>query len=243
MTDGAAQVLAPILEDRFSCRGFLPDEVPDETIRRLFEMAQRAASWCNSQAWHVHLTSGADTAAFAKVLTERVRMGPEAPDIPGPAAWKGAYLERRRASGFGLYNAVGVARDDREGRARQMLENFRFFGAPHVAVISTPKALGAYGAVDCGGYVATLLIAAQSLGLASIAQAAVAMYADVVHEHLGIRANRDIVCAVSFGYPDHDHPANGFRTARAGLREAVTGLRRRGKRVSASAMEQGLYEV
>lgn len=224
MTDKDAQVLARVLEDRFSCRGFLPDEIPDDTIHRLFGMAQRAASWCNSQAWQVHLTSGADTAAFAKVLAERVETGAEAPDIPGPAAYEGRYLERRRASGFGLYNAVGVARDDREGRARQMLENFRFFGAPHVAVVSTPKSLGVYGAVDCGGFVATLLTAAQSLGLASIAQAAIAMYADVVHEHLGIPTDRDIVCAVSFGYPDRDHPANGFRTERASIHEAVTGL-------------------
>lgn len=228
MTDRDAQVLARILEDRSSCRGFLPDEVPVETIRRLFGMAQRTASWCNSQAWHANLTSGAETAAFAKVLTERVAMGAEAPDIPGPAAYEGRYLERRRASGFGLYNAVGVARNDREGRAKQMLENFRFFGAPHVVVISTPKSLGIYGAVDCGGYVATLLTAAQSLGLASIAQAAIAMYADVVHEHLGIPTDRDIVCAVSFGYPDRNHPANGFRTARASIQEAVTGLREGG---------------
>ncbi len=224
MTDADAAVLARILEGRFSCRGFLPHEVPDETVRRLFEMAQRAASWCNSQAWQVHLTSGDRTAAFAKVLTGRVAAGSEVFDIPGPAAYEGVYLDRRRASGFGLYEAVGVARDDREGRTRQMLENFRFFGAPHVAVISTPTSLGTYGAVDCGGYVATLLTAARSLGLASIAQAAIAMYSDVVHEHLGIPADRDIVCAVSFGYPDPDHAANSFRTARADIADAVTGL-------------------
>lgn len=219
-----AEVLARILQARSSCRGFLPDEVPAATIRRLFEMAQRTASWCNSQAWQVHLTSGAQTTEFAKVLTARAMAGGEAFDIPGPAAYEGVYLERRRGSGFGLYQAVGIARDDAAGRAAQMLENFRFFGAPHVAVISTPKSLGAYGAVDCGAYVSTLLTAAQSLGLASIAQAAIALFSDVVHEHLAIPADRDIVCGVSFGYADPDHPANGFRTSRAGIEEAVAGL-------------------
>ncbi len=216
------QVLEQVLADRFSCRGFLPDEVPLRTQRRMFAMAQRTPSWCNSQAWQVHLAP--DTALFAKVLTDRVLAGPEAPDIAGPTAYDGVYRDRRRASGFGLYGAVGIAREDQEGRLRQMLENFRFFGAPHVAVISTPKVLGVYGAVDCGAYVSTLLTAAQSLGVATIAQAAVAMYADVVHDHLAIPADRDIVCAVSFGYPDPDHPANSFRTERASLDEAVTGL-------------------
>ncbi len=56
-----------------------------------------------------------------------------------------------------------------------MLENYRFFGAPHVAIITSDKALGVYGAVDCGGYVSTLLLAAESLGIAAVPQAAVAM--------------------------------------------------------------------
>lgn len=220
----ADTVLDDLLQARFSCRGFLSETVPPETVRRMFELAQRTASWCNSQAWQVTLVSGEDVATFSKVLLDRVATGPEAPDIQGPEAYEGVYRDRRRGAGFGLYNAVGVARDDLDGRLRQMLENFRFFGAPHVAVISTPKALGTYGAVDCGAYVSTLLTAARSLGIDTIAQAAIAMYADVVHEHLGIPGDRDIVCGVSFGYADPGHPANGFRTERASVDEAVSAL-------------------
>lgn len=216
--------LAALLAERASCRAFLPEQVPAATVRRMFELAQRTPSWCNSQAWQVHLTSGPETAAFSQVLLDRVQAGPPVSDLPGPAAYEGVYQERRRASGYGLYHALGIARDDAEGRLTQMLENFRFFGAPHVAVISTPRQLGVYGAVDCGGYVATLLLAGQSLGLASIAQAAIAMYSDVVHEHLGIPADRDIVCAVSFGHADPEHPANGFRTERAAVEDVVAGL-------------------
>jgi nitroreductase len=222
MTDD--EVLECVLADRFSCRAFLADIVPTATIRRMFELAQYTASWCNSQAWQVYLTSGLETEAFGKVLRERAVSGPEAPDIPGPAAYEGVYRDRRREAGFGLYGAMGITRDDQAGRDRQLLENFRFFGAPHVAVISSPRALGVYGAVDCGGYVATLMAVAQSLGVATIAQAAIARYADVVHEHLGVPADRDIVCGVSFGYPDLGHPANGFRAGRADVSTVVSGL-------------------
>jgi nitroreductase len=220
----APSELEGLLASRYSCRGFLPDPLPDATLRRMFELAQRTPSWCNVQPWQVHLVSGADAAAFSEALLARVQAGPEAPDIPGPAAYEGVYRDRRRASGHALYEAVGVARDDLTARLSQALENFRFFGAPHVAVVSTPKALGTYGAVDCGAYVATLLLAAESLGVATIAQAALGMYADVVHDHLGVPADRDIVCGVSFGYADAAHRANTFRTERAALEDVVIGL-------------------
>lgn len=219
-----ADVLQGLLDDRYSCRAFRPDPVPEADIRRMFAMAQRTASWCNSQAWQVDLLSGDDAADLSKRLLDRVVSGPESPDIAGPSAYEGVYDERRRACGFQLYDAVGVAREDKEGRLFQMLRNFQFFGAPHVAVITTPKALGTYGAVDCGGFVSTLLTSATALGIDTIAQAAIAMYADVVREQLEVPADRDVVCAVSFGYADPDAPVNAFRTARAAVEDVVAGL-------------------
>ncbi len=222
-TDAAA-TLEGLLGSRYSCRGFLPDPVAAGTLRRLFTMAQRTASWCNSQAWQVHLLGGDETTALSERLVARVSAGPEQPDIPGPERYEGVYQDRRRACGGALYTAVGVARDDMEGRVLQMLENFRFFGAPHVAIITSPKALGTYGVMDCGGYVANLLTAAEALGVNAIAQAAIAMYADVVRDQVGIPEDRSIVCAVSLGHADPDHPANAFRTEREDVDVAVTGL-------------------
>ena len=46
------------------------------------------------------------------------------------------------------------------------VKNFSFFGAPHTAVVTSDRALGAYGAVDCGGYVGMLMLAcAAAMGL------------------------------------------------------------------------------
>lgn len=224
ITPTDADVLEGLLADRFSCRGFLPDPVEGATLRRLFTMAQRTASWCNSQAWQVHLLCGADVTALSDRLLAHVPVSAELPDIPGPERYEGAYQDRRRACGFALYNAVGVARDDRDGRLMQMLENFRFFGAPHVAIVTSPKALGTYGVMDCGGYVANVLNAAEALGVNAIAQAAIAMYADVVRDQLSIPDDRSIVCAVSLGNAEPDHPANAFRTEREDVEVAVTGL-------------------
>lgn len=216
--------LEAILTQRFSCRGFTDRPIGGDTLRRLFTVAQRTASWCNSQAWQVHLLSGDDTAALGKRLIDHVATSSEAPDIPGPERYDGVYQDRRRACGFALYNAVGLERDDKEGRVRQMLQNFRFFGAPHTAIVTSPTTLGTYGVMDCGGYVANLLNAAEALGVNAIAQAAPAMYADAVHDLLGIPEDRNVVCAVSLGYADPHHPANGFRTEREDVDVAVAGL-------------------
>lgn len=218
----AAETLRGLLQDRWSCRAFLPDPVPDALMREMFEIAQRTASWCNTQPWHVYITSGAATRQFSERLVERARGGGQSFDFPPPAQYVGVYQQRRREAGFALYDSVSIEKADLEGRARQMLRNFELFDAPHVAVITTDRNQGVYGAVDCGGYVANLLSAATALGVATIPQAAIAQFSDAVRDFFSIPEDRQVVCAVSFGYADLAHPVNGFRTSRADIDDAVT---------------------
>jgi nitroreductase len=220
-----AVALARLVRDRHSCRGFLPDPIPRQVIETMLTIAQGAASWCNSQPWQVIITGAEETGRFRDALyahassadpgDQRSRL--EQPDFAFPARYVGIYKERQRATGWALYNSVGVAFGDRAASGRQMLENFRMFGAPHVMIVSTERDLGVYGAIDCGAYVAHVMLAAQSLGVATIAQAALAGVAPFVRDWFAIPAERQIVCGMAFGRADPDHPANGFRTARAPL--------------------------
>jgi nitroreductase len=132
------------------------------------------------------------------------------------------YRERRRTCGWQLYESVGIKEGDRVASAKQGSENFRFFGAPHLAVITTEASLGTYGVLDCGAYVSNFMLAAASLGVSAIAQAAIASKSHIIREQLRIAASRNIVVGISFGYADESHPANGFRTDRASLQEAAT---------------------
>jgi nitroreductase len=216
------EVLEQLLASRYSCRAFKPEPVPRKVIERLASAAQRTASWCNSQPWQLVITSGAETKKFRDVMYAAATSGePEAPDFPWPREYKGVYLERRRESGFQLYNTLGIPRGDKAAYARQALENYNFFGAPHVAIITTTEELGVYGAVDCGLYVDTFMLAAQALGLGTIAQAALARRSDVVRRYFNLGDDRRVVCGISFGYPDHDHIVNSYRTSRANLGDAV----------------------
>ena len=217
-----ADALTEVLADRWSCRAFLPEPVPTDVLRRMFDMAQRTASWCNTQPWHVYVATGGSVRDLASRLVDSAQASTGNPDIAPPEEYVGVYRERRREAGFALYRSLGIEREDREGRAQQMLKNFEFFDAPHVAIITTDRLQGAYGAIDCGGYVTNLLNAATSLGVATIPQAAIAMHPDPVRAYFDIPDDRQIVCAVSFGYADAGHPANDFRTTRASVDEAVT---------------------
>jgi nitroreductase len=217
-----AEILECLLSTRYSCRGFLRDRVHDHLIVRILSISQRTPSWCNAQPWQVIITKGAATERFRAALCDHITESPPAPDMAFPRESRGAYLERRRACGFRLYEAVGVARGDREAYAKQGFDNYRLFGAPHVAIITSDEALGTYGAVDCGAYVNNFLLAAQSLGVASIPQAALTSHSKFVREHFGLGDEGLVVCGISFGYEDRASRANSFRTNRASLDEVVT---------------------
>jgi len=52
--------------------------------------------------------------------------------------------------------------------AKQALENYKFFGAPHVAIIHTDEPLGIYGASIAAPMSGNFMLAAQALGLGTI---------------------------------------------------------------------------
>lgn len=215
-------ILEDLMAARYSCRSFLADPVPRETITRVLSAAQKTASWCNSQPWRLEITSGAATERFRQAVYTAASSGkPSSGDFPFPREYNGVYLERRRESGFQLYNALSIARGDKAGYAKQALENFNFFGAPHVAIIHTDEALGTYGAIDCGGYVTSFMLAAQALGIATVPQAALAFHSDLVRQHFGLGDDRRVVCGISFGLPDSGHKANSYRTNRAAIEDTV----------------------
>jgi nitroreductase len=142
--------------------------------------------------------------------------GAVSPDIEMPAEYTGAHLERRRESGWQLYEAVGIAKGDRDASSRQSSKNFELFGAPHAAVITVDAALGAYGVLDVGVFVGHLLLAAESLGVATIPQAAIATRAPAVRDFFDVPDTESVVLGISFGWSDEEHPANGYRTSRVG---------------------------
>jgi nitroreductase len=215
------ETLSALLAARYSCRAFKPDPVPRADIERVIATARLAPSWCNAQPWQLVVTEGNATDRFrAALLAETAKSGGKL-DLAPPEDYPGVYGARRRTCGWQLYDAVGVEKGDRAASTAQMMRNFALFDAPHVAILTSPRALGAYGAMDSGGFVLAFTLAARALGVDTIPQAAVANYAAFVRRWFDIGDDRMVLCAISFGYGDPDHPANSFRTERADVGEIV----------------------
>jgi nitroreductase len=220
-TEERIGILEGLLGDRFSCRAFKPDPVPRPIIERILKAAQRTASWCNSQPWQIVIASGEAREEFRKEIYAAASSGAGQGDFPFPREYRGVYQERRRESGFQLYNTLGIPRGDKSAYAKQALENFNFFGAPHVAIVHTDEALGVYGAIDCGAFVGNFMLAAQALGLGTIPQAALAHQSGLIRRHFKLGDDRRVVCGISFGFADRHHRINSYRTTRASVSDAA----------------------
>lgn len=210
------ELLRRLIFGRATCRAYLPQQLPQELIRSIVHVARGTASWCNVQPWDLVITAGESTDTFRSALMEQARRHPGIDsDFPFPEEYRGVHLDRRRKSGFQLYQALGIERGDHARRESQSFENFRLFGAPHVAIVTVPVELGTYGAVDAGGFVCSFLLSAQAHGVATTPQAALAMHSRFIRHHFGIPDGRRMVCGISFGFADSAHAVNSYRTDRA----------------------------
>lgn len=199
---------------RRSVRGFLPQPVPRQVLREVFELAQHAPSNCNVQPWRVYVASGEVRDALRDELVAAVHAG-ETPVMEHAIDdFFDDYREKQIACAVELYGSMGVARGDREGRFNASLRNFEFFDAPHVAYVCMSKSFGIGVALDVGMYVQTLMLAMWSRGIGSCAQASLRAYPALASKHLGVPDDEQILCGLSFGYEDTEVPANRTRQPR-----------------------------
>src|SRR5271168_5434520 len=82
-------VLEELLGERYSVRAFQPREVPRETIEHVLKVAQRTASWCNSQPWQVVIASGEAKERFRKEIYAAASSGADDGDFPFPREYRG----------------------------------------------------------------------------------------------------------------------------------------------------------
>jgi nitroreductase len=202
------------IRERRSVRGFLPNPVPREVLEEVLGLAQHAPSNCNVQPWRVYIASGNTLEKLRAALVQEVTTGASPVMVAPIDEFLGVYREKQVACAVELYGKMGIKRDDRVGRMNASLRNFQFFDAPHVAYICMAKSFGIGVALDVGMYVQTLMLAMQSRGISSCAQASLRAYPELVGEHLGIPDDEQILCGLSFGYEDPTVPANQTRQPR-----------------------------
>mgnify|MGYP006204212219 FL=1 len=122
-----------------------------------------------------------------------------------------------------LFGAMGIERDDKDGRQDWVLRGFRQFDAPVCVIITYDRELddGDDSKFDCGAVTTALVNAAWSRGLGCVINSQGIMQSPVVREHAGIPDDEVIMKAVAMGWPDESFPANAVVSNRKPIREAA----------------------
>jgi hypothetical protein len=221
MSELTENIFKQIVESRRSTRGFLAKTVPQELLEKVFELAQRAPSNCNTQPWQTYVLSGAARDAASKRLGESMMSGAMNMDFEYQGQYHGIYRDRQYDAAMQLYGAMGIAREDKAARNEAFFHNFNFFGAPHVAFLFLPESFGIREAADLGMYAQNLMLSLTAHGLASCPQTALSFDADGIREITGADTTNKLMFGISFGYADPESPANQCRVGRAKLSDSV----------------------
>jgi nitroreductase len=209
---------------RRSIRAFLDRPVDRAVLERVLEIAQRAPSGGNVQPWNAVVLTGAPLAALEAAIAAALPLGKAGRSIEYdiyPKGLDGAYEERRVGVGEVMYEALGIARDDKQGRLGQFAENFRAFGAPVLLLVHTPRYMGPPQWSDIGMWLQTVMLLLREEGLDSCPQESWAMYAREVREAIGVPEDHIFFCGLAIGYRDPQAPVNLFDVPRAPLSEVV----------------------
>ena len=239
MTSSSAS-LPELLRVRRSVRDFRPDAIPAALLDAVLADANWAPSWSNTQPYRVAIASSELRDRLAGELTTRYDAGVRAlargalgklkafltreglpdGDFKVNFEYPADLVARRRATGFGLYKLLGIDRKDHAARNVQMRRNFEFFGAPTVMFIFVHQGLREFAVLDAGIFLQSLMLSAESRGLATCAQGALATWAGPVKAAFEVPENYKLICGLAIGYAS-DHPVNQFNPERGAVEELL----------------------
>ncbi|QWF22307.1 nitroreductase [Nocardioides sp. LMS-CY] len=225
----AIEAFDAIVRGRRSVRSYADVQVPRRTVRDVLELAARAPSNSNVQPWHTYVLTGRHKRALTdSVLRYYDTIGRTVREFdyqPGPDGWEEPYKERRESFGEGLYGrALGLSLADVDDREFYHRRNYDFFAAPVGLIVTVARNPRLSALIDAGAYIQTILLSARSRGLSTCAQASFLDFHPAVRECLAIPTHRTIVCGISLGYEDAQHPIASNATTREPVDRHVTFL-------------------
>ena len=207
------------ITSRRSVRGFLPTEVPRQTIEDILQVAARAPSGTNTQPWKVTVLTGeAKTSLSAKigaVFDDPAALAQHHSEYEYyPTEWRSPYIERRRKVGWDLYTLLGIGKTDKHSMHRQHGRNYEFFGAPVGLIFTIERVLRQGSWLDYGMFLQSVMVAARGRGLDTCPQAAFMQFHKIIMTHIGAPESDMLVCGMSLGHADPAAVANRLVTER-----------------------------
>jgi nitroreductase len=213
---------------RRSVRAFLADPLDMALVSDIARAALAAPSNSNVQPWHVWLVSGARLETLRAATAARSVIPPAFDVRPYPVypePLEEPYAGRRFHCGERQYAAMGIGREDHDGRLAYVYRNHQAFGAPAAMFLLIDKAAGPSQWADLGIYLQSVMLLLTEAGLGCCAQISWTAMHETVRAVLEIPDHLILYCGLSIGHEDKDHPANAVVADRADPRETLHILR------------------
>ena len=201
------------VDSRKSIRAFLDKAVDDSLINELLEKTSRSASGGNLQPWQIYVINGDTMNSFHKFQSEWTE--PETPAYAiYPENLKEPYKTSRYEVADDMYSLLGIAREDKEERFKQVLKNYEFFGAPAAFFCFVDRQMGRPQWSDLGMFLQTFMLLAREAGLDTCPQEAWAMKQESVTAFVEAPDELMLFCGMAIGYQDESEKVNELRTSR-----------------------------
>jgi nitroreductase len=201
------------VDSRKSIRAFLDKAVDDSLIQELLEKTSRSASGGNLQPWQIYVINGDTMNSFHKFQSEWTE--PETPAYAiYPENLKEPYKTSRYEVADDMYSLLGIAREDKEERFKQVLKNYEFFGAPAAFFCFVDRQMGRPQWSDLGMFLQTFMLLAREAGLDTCPQEAWAMKQESVTAFVEAPEELMLFCGMAIGYQDESEKVNELRTSR-----------------------------
>ena len=195
------------VDSRKSIRAFLDKAVDDSLIKELLEKSSRAASGGNLQPWKIYVINGKTMNSFHKFQSEWTE--PETPAYAiYPENLKEPYKTSRYEVADDMYSLLGIEREDKEARFKQVLKNYEFFGAPAAFFCFVDRQMGRPQWSDLGMFLQTFMLLAREVGLDTCPQEAWAMKQESVTAFVEAPDELMLFCGMAIGYQDESEKVN-----------------------------------
>ena len=201
------------VDSRKSIRAFLDKAVDDSLIKELLEKSSRAASGGNLQPWKIYVINDKTMNSFHKFQSEWTE--PETPAYAiYPENLKEPYKTSRYEVADDMYSLLGIERENKEARFKQVLKNYEFFGAPAAFFCFVDRQMGRPQWSDLGMFLQTFMLLTREAGLDTCPQEAWAMKQESVTTFVEAPDELMLFCGMAIGYQDESEKVNELRTSR-----------------------------
>ena len=215
------KTLTEIINSRKSIRAYLDKSVDNELIKEMLKKASKAPSGGNLQPWKIYIINSNSMNKFLN-FQKNWRGNEEIPYPIYPEKLKEPYRTSRYEVGEKMYSLLGISREDKIGRANQMLKNFEFFGAPAGLFCFVDKQMGLPQWSDLGMFLQTFMLLAVDQELGTCAQESWSLKQNCVKTFLKVPDEYLLFCGMAIGYADKDNKINKLQTSRRPIDDWAT---------------------